>query len=141
LVSGTYVKLTNNWKNGDVIELDIPMPVVLMQANPLVEETKNQVAVKRGPVVYCLESEGISKETDINTVSLDVNSNFKTKKITIKNKEVVSIAGKGLVETENWNNKLYKPINSSKTSVEVIFIPYFSWGNRLKGEMTVWMPY
>ena len=32
------------------------MPVRLMEANPLVEEDLNQVAVQRGPVVYCLES-------------------------------------------------------------------------------------
>ena len=141
VVSGTYVKLVNNWKKGDVIELDIPMPVELMQANPLVEETKNQVAVKRGPIVYCLESEDISKKVDINTIILDVNSNFSTKKSTIKNKEIIAITGKGFVETENWNNKLYKLMTSSKTSVDVTLIPYFSWGNRLKGEMTVWLPY
>lgn len=141
IVSGTYVKLANNWKKGDIIELDIPMPVELMQANPLVEETKNQVAVKRGPIVYCLETEDISKEADINTIVLDVNSNFNTKKSTIKNREIIAITGKGFVETENWNNKLYKPMTSSKTSVDVTLVPYFTWGNRLKGEMTVWMPY
>lgn len=141
IVSGTYVKLANNWKKGDIIELDIPMPVELMQANPLVEETKNQVAVKRGPIVYCIETEDISKEADINTIILDVNSNFSTKKSSIKNREIIAITGKGFVEAENWNNKLYKPMTSSKTSVDVTLVPYFTWGNRLKGEMTVWIPY
>jgi hypothetical protein len=141
VVSGTYVKLVNNWKKGDVIELDIPMPVELMQANPLVEETKNQVAVKRGPIVYCLESEDISKETDINTVVLDINSNFNTKKTTIKDREVVVIEGKGFVDANNWKEALYKPITLSKKSIGITLVPYFSWGNRLKGEMTVWMPY
>ena len=32
------------------------MRVRLMQAHPLVEEARNQVAVRRGPIVYCLES-------------------------------------------------------------------------------------
>ncbi|MCW4094571.1 glycoside hydrolase family 127 protein [Segatella copri] len=27
-----------------------------MEANPLVEENKNQIAVMRGPIVYCLEN-------------------------------------------------------------------------------------
>ncbi|WP_427874180.1 glycoside hydrolase family 127 protein [Flavobacterium sp. MMS24-S5] len=47
IVSGTYLKLNQKWKKGDVIELNLPMPVELMEANPLVEEVKNQVAVKR----------------------------------------------------------------------------------------------
>ena len=32
------------------------MPVRLMEAHPLVEEARNQIAVQRGPIVYCLES-------------------------------------------------------------------------------------
>ena len=32
------------------------MPVKLLEANPLAEEIRNQVVVKRGPLVYCLES-------------------------------------------------------------------------------------
>ena len=60
------------------------MPVELMQADPLAEETKNQVAVKRDSIVYCLETEDILKEADINTIILDVNSNLSTKKSAIK---------------------------------------------------------
>ena len=36
--------------------LELPMPARLMQAHPLVEEARNQVAVQRGPLVYCVES-------------------------------------------------------------------------------------
>lgn len=140
-ISGSYAKLSSNWKKGDVIELNITMPVELMQANPLVEETKNQIAVKRGPIVYCLESEDISKEIDINTVVLDIESNFNTKKTNIKDREVVVIEGKAFVDSENWDQVLYKPITISKKSINITLVPYFSWGNRLKGEMTVWMPY
>jgi len=32
------------------------MTVKMIEANPLAEEIRNQVAVKRGPIVYCLES-------------------------------------------------------------------------------------
>ena len=64
IVSGSYQKVAQKWKKGDVIELNIPMPVELMQANPLVEEIKNQVAVKRGPIVYCLESNELPANTE-----------------------------------------------------------------------------
>jgi len=54
--SGTYTELSRKWKKGDQIELILPMEAQLIEAHPLVEEVRNQVAVKRGPVVYCIES-------------------------------------------------------------------------------------
>ena len=53
---GTYAEIRRVWSAGDVVELTLPMPARLMQAHPLVEEARNQVAVQRGPLVYCLES-------------------------------------------------------------------------------------
>ena len=141
LKSGSYAELSKNWKKGDVIEFNIPMPVELMQANPLVEETKNQVAVKRGPVVYCIESADLSEKTDINSIVLDVNSPFNTEKFNLKNREVVCIKGKAFVEDTNWTKALYKPLNRDKKQIDITLVPYYSWGNRGKGEMTVWMPY
>lgn len=141
LKSGSYAELSKNWKKGDVIEFNIPMPVELMQANPLVEETKNQVAVKRGPVVYCIESADLSEKTDINSIVLDVNSTFNTEKFNLKNREVVCIKGKAFVEDTNWTKALYKPLNRDKKQIDITLVPYYSWGNRGKGEMTVWMPY
>lgn len=139
IVSGTYLNITRKWKKSDVIEINMPMPVELMQANPLVEETKNQVAVKRGPIVYCLESQDISKPTAINNVLLDLNSDFKTNETKIKNRKVVSVLADAFIQTNNWDNKLYQPINKEKKIVQLVLIPYFSWGNRLKNEMTVWL--
>jgi DUF1680 family protein len=48
--------ISKEMKKGDRIELIFDMPATLLESNPLVEETKNQVTVKRGPIVYCLES-------------------------------------------------------------------------------------
>ncbi|HRW05617.1 MAG TPA: glycoside hydrolase family 127 protein, partial [Caldilineaceae bacterium] len=53
---GTYCRIEREWAAGDVVVIDLPLPVRLLQSHPLVEETRNQVAVMRGPVVYCLES-------------------------------------------------------------------------------------
>jgi len=38
------------WRPGDLLDLDLAMPPQLVEANPLVEETRNQLAVKRGPL-------------------------------------------------------------------------------------------
>ncbi len=137
-ISGSYLKINRQWKKGDVISLDIPMPVQLMEANPLVEETKNQLAVKRGPLVYCLESNGISEEASVNDIVLDMNSDFKTETIKVDNRDLVAIKAQGFLNSESWDKKLYQPIQKSKTEVSLQLVPYFSWGNANSKEMTVW---
>jgi DUF1680 family protein len=141
IVSGTYLKLNQKWKKGDVIELNLPMPVELMEANPLVEEVKNQVAVKRGPLVYCLESDQLPAKISVNDVALNLKSNFATNNFTLNNRNLVSIDAEAVINSNNsWNKTLYKPLSSKDaTAVQVKLIPYFAWGNKGKGEMTVWM--
>ncbi|WP_370479480.1 aceric acid hydrolase [Tamlana flava] len=141
MVSGSYSKLTRKWKKGDVIELNVPMPVQLMQANPLVEEAKNQVAVKRGPIVYCLETADLPVKVSINNISLDVNSELSPKKFVLNGREVMGINAKAFVEETNWDKTLYKPISKNKEQIDIQLVPYYTWGNRGNGEMTVWMPY
>lgn len=141
IVSGSYQKIAQKWKKGDVIELNIPMPVELMQANPLVEEVKNQVAVKRGPIVYCLESNELPANVKVNDVVLDLNSKFTTDFIKIDNRQLLSITANSSITKDNsWDKKLYKPI-SAKDNKEysIKLIPYFAWGNHGKGEMSVWL--
>ncbi len=141
IVSGTYFKIAQKWKKGDVIELNIPMPVELMQANPLVEEAKNQVAVKRGPIVYCLESDQLPANTSVNNVILDVNSKFKTSFIELHNRKLLSIDATSVINQDSsWDKKLYKPFSTKQVKeYNLKLIPYFAWGNHGKGEMTVWM--
>ncbi|HQE33703.1 MAG TPA: glycoside hydrolase family 127 protein [Flavobacterium alvei] len=141
IASGSYQKIAQKWKKGDVIELNIPMPVELMQANPLVEEVKNQVAVKRGPIVYCLESNELPANTKVNDVILDVNSKFTTDFIKIDNRQLLSItASSSIIPDNSWDKKLYKPISiKDNKEYTVKLIPYFAWGNQGKGEMSVWL--
>jgi hypothetical protein len=141
IVSGSYQKIAQKWKKGDVIELNIPMPVELMQANPLVEEIKNQVAVKRGPIVYCLESDQLPANISVNDVLLDVNSKFTTDFIKIDNRQLLSINASSSITPDNsWDKKLYKPISTKDNKEYTIkLIPYFAWGNSGKGEMSVWL--
>ena len=46
------------------------MDVVFVQAHPLVEEARNQVAVMRGPIVYCLESVDLPEGVGVDDVAL-----------------------------------------------------------------------
>src|SRR5207237_8162234 len=50
-----YVALTRTWKKGDVIELNLPMPVRRVVANEQVAADRGRVAIQRGPIVYAAE--------------------------------------------------------------------------------------
>ncbi len=136
----TYTKVNKIWKVGDKIELILDMPTVLMESNPLVEETKNQVAIKRGPLVYCLESADI-KDANIFSVVIPAKTQFVTKSVTIANTSVVGLQGTAqLMQNKHWKKSLYKPMNTTTKPIRITLIPYYAWANRGKTDMSVWLP-
>ncbi len=59
-VAGSYIRLENNWKQGDIIELALPMKVVLQQWT----ENKNSVSVNYGPLTFSLKIKEYYKKMD-----------------------------------------------------------------------------
>jgi uncharacterized protein len=140
-VSGNYIEINRKWTKNDLIELNLPMPVRLIESNPLVEETRNQVAIMRGPVVYCLESPDIQNGKSIFDLGVSMLSNFKPVKTMINKNEIIVLEGNAeVINTSNWNNKLYQELSAIRDTLPIKLIPYFAWNNRGKSEMTVWMP-
>lgn len=129
------------WKSGDQIDIYIDMPVALIESNPLVEETRNQVAIKKGPMVYCLESADLPghKISDVQIISA---IRFKQEEMTIDGGRVMALTGRTHLRTDNeWGNKLYKEINTKYKPVTIKLIPYYAWANRGKTDMRVWLPF
>jgi len=58
------------------VELVLDMPVKLLESNPLVEETRNQTVVKRGPLVYCLEGIDVQGAKSIDNVLIPADIQF-----------------------------------------------------------------
>ncbi len=139
--ANTYATLNRVWKKGDVVELDMEMRVKLMESNPLVEETRNQVVVKRGPLVYCLEGMDVADGRRIDDVLIPSTIQFTPTEITIDGSKMIALDGEArLMDEASWNNVLYREVGKADRTVKIRLIPYFAWGNRGKSEMTVWMP-
>jgi DUF1680 family protein len=51
-----YLPITRTWKSGDVVRLNLPLQVRRVYSNPKVSANQGRVAIARGPIVYCLES-------------------------------------------------------------------------------------
>jgi uncharacterized protein len=138
---GVFVPVNRKWKAGDVIEWNMQMPVTLIESNPLVEETRNQVSVKRGPIVYCLESSDLAKSQSVFDIVIPATTKWKTVPAQIGNAKITALEGEVTVLQNNqWANTLYREVNTTTRPIKIRLIPYFAWANRGQTDMTVWMP-
>ena len=138
----SYLKIQRRWRSGDHIKLELPMPVQLIEANPLAEETRNQIAVKRGPIVYCLESADLPNDVKLSDVAIRRNQQFSSRFDPALLDGVTVLEGKAAQQiADPWQDTLYREISKQEPKeLNIRLIPYFAWGNRGKVEMTVWMP-
>jgi hypothetical protein len=142
--------ITRRWQRGDVITLDFPMQFRLIEANPLVEEATNQVAVMRGPIVYCLEAFDIQPASAtsnaaprISDIAIPADIRLQEVPMTIAGHTFISLQGNALVVgTGHWDNQtLYRPLRPAPPQVAAIrLIPYYAWDNRGFSDMSLWLP-
>jgi uncharacterized protein len=142
LQPGTFHELRAVWKPGDVIDLNLPMTVRLVEANPYVEESRNHLAVMRGPLVYCLESIDLPKGVRVLNVMLPREVALKPVRADAPLDAMVALQGRAkATASSDWTDTLYREIASETLrEVDIKLIPYFAWDNRGKSEMTVWIP-
>jgi len=140
LEGGRYVEVRRGWKAGDVVEVDMPMPAVLVEANPLVEEDRGQVAVRRGPIVYCLESMDMPGGASVFRVEVPVGVQLAPVAMRIGNSRMMGLEG-NLRLLPDGRGGLYREVSKAPVkTVKVRLVPYYAWDNRGQGDMTVWMP-
>ncbi|MHC4751427.1 MAG: aceric acid hydrolase [Planctomycetota bacterium] len=142
LKSEQYFEISRLWSAGDVIELILPMPVQLIEANPIVEEVRNQVAVKRGPIVYCLESIDLPDGVQAKDVAISQTIKFQTHYDKDLLGGISVLKGQALILSgSDWGEALYRVMSPQKPRVvDIRMIPYYAWSNRGDSEMTVWIP-
>lgn len=139
---GTYLAIERQWQTGDQVEVNLPMQPCLVQANPLVEQDRNQMAVRRGPVLYCLEGHDLPEGVDLDEVYLPTevefeqiyDENFLGGLVTL-NGRLVRLA------QPDWRNRLYRTAEKVEGHmVEARLIPYYAWANRGEAKMSVFLP-
>ena len=110
-----YLTIGREWKAGDTVELNIPMPVKRIRAHEKVVADRGRLAVERGPIVYC--AEGCDNGGKAYDAVLPADATFTDDTITIGDKTFPAL----------------------KASNGLKLIPYCLWDNRAPGnEMQCW---
>jgi DUF1680 family protein len=146
LAPGTYAEIRRIWRAGDVVELALDFSPVLLESNPLVEETLDQVAVRNGPIIYCLESNDLPEGVRLTDVALELGDTprtFTAQPETIAGAHVVTLTTPALaLQRPAWtSDQLYREVApAAARTIPLKLVPYYAWGNRGDTEMTVWLP-
>ena len=125
-----YATINRHWQSGDRVDLQLPMTIRRVLANPQVAANRGRVALERGPLVYCLEDVDNGGQA-ANLILPD------TEKLDSKYENdllggMVLLEGEGLV---------VDPEDPTKTKpVPLVAIPYYAWNHREPGRMAVWLP-
>jgi DUF1680 family protein len=102
----------------------------------------DKVALKRGPIIYCIEHSD-NPRFDPWNVMLPLSSPLKTEWVPELLNGIMVIQGEAFtVETDSFKNSLYQSVTgvSFKTRrVRFKAIPYYAWANRDPRPMIVWM--
>ena len=142
LVPQSYVVLDRDWSIGDTIDLTLPMNVRLLEAHPRVEAVRNQVAVQRGPIVYCLESPDLPDGVDVSNVVVPRDITLTPRHDPTLLGGVTVLEGDVLIDqSEDWAGQLYRDMrNVPRKRVRATLIPYYAWNNRGESKMSIWLP-
>ena len=133
-----YLVLDREWKPGDRVELDLPMPIERVAANPQVKADQGLLAIQRGPIVYCVEQ--CDQAAPIAALWLPREAELKATREPRLLGGVVTITGEARAASEQqWRRNLYQSA-APASRVALKAIPYYAWDNREPGAMRVWLP-
>jgi DUF1680 family protein len=146
--AGQYLPVRRRWAAGDTVTLRFNMATQVLEANAQITENNGRVAVQRGPLVYCMEQidqgEGVALKDVALSADKSSSGRFEEKfdKDLLGGILVLRHAG-AVYEESPDRSSLYFSHNApppKSRPVELTFIPYYAWANRVQTPMQVWTP-
>jgi DUF1680 family protein len=127
-----YAMLLRTWKQGDTVELDLPMPVHRVVANDQVAADRNRFAIERGPIIFAAEWPD-SPTHKVRNLVLSDNGRLTARFDPALLNGVEVVTGRAVGLRYDASGKIVRSEQSFTA------IPYYAWANRGRGEMTVWV--
>ncbi len=133
-----YARIEREWRSGDVVTLDLPMLAERVYAHPAIAADAGNVALRRGPLVYCLEQADHSIELD--RIALPQASALAERFAPELLGGVVTIDAVAVaLDDSDWDGALYRTARPAIQSATLKAIPYYAWDHCAPGRMRVWL--
>lgn len=132
-VNNGYMVVDQDWKKGDQLEFEFPMEVKMLTARTELKQDQGRIALQRGPIVYCVE--GADNNGKAWNLIVPKNTRFETIDQKILDESVKAITAEVPVVLVGEDGQ---SLVTEKR--KIIAIPYYTWANRGKNEMQLWLP-
>ena len=138
-----YWRIRRQWRAGDVLRLNFTMRTLNLRSNSNVASNRGQIALQRGPIIYCLEktdnTEPMSEIGLLKYVALE--PEWRPELLGGVN----VLRGSGVqMNGDDAYDDLFFNIGTTRqhapSPLQVTAIPYYAWANREPGAMRIWMP-
>ena len=137
LVDRGYAHINRIWKSGDQVSLTLEMPPERIYAHPDVRADQGRVALKRGPIVYCLEA--VDNAAPVQRLALPRDSAIEARFEASLLGGCAVLSGPALA-LQPPSDALYDTRHSGTKPARFQAVPYHLWDHRDPGEMAVWLP-
>jgi hypothetical protein len=132
-VESGYLVIEREWKIGDQVTYDLPMQVNRLISSSDLKFDNNRVAIQRGPIVYCVE--GADNDNKAWNFILPSTVDFEISDQTILDEPIKALSAIVPVLSVSADGS---SLQTQKKKITAI--PYYTWANRGKNEMQVWLP-
>ena len=135
---GGYLVVKRAWADGDRVELDLPMAIRRLEADPLVAEASGRVALARGPLVYCVEQ--CDTEAPLSGLVVPDGAALRLGPPEPRLLGARTLVGTAAAREGSASGDLYRESRPHTTrAMPLTAVPYALWDNREAGPMQVWV--
>ena len=128
-----YAIVKRTWNPGDIVEWVMPLNVLRVASKDEVKNNSDRMALQRGPLVYCVESPDNGEAWNL-IVPRDAKITDRESRVLSEKIVALDMEAKSVSPTRDGNGV-------EVTDKQVTAIPYYTWCNRGKSQMQVWLPY
>lgn len=132
-IKNGYMVIGHDWRKGDQLEFEFPMEVKIINARTELKQDQGRIAIQRGPLVYCVE--GTDNDGKAWNIIVPEDTKFETIDYKVLDETVKAITAEVPVVTVMDGGESLKTEKK-----KIVAIPYYTWANRGKNEMQVWLP-
>ncbi len=133
-----YLKILRRWAAGDRVALNLPMSPERLHAHPDVRQDRGRVALRRGPLVYCVEGRDVAGPVAHHRLPPTAPLATTWRDDLLGGIATITAPAQR-VDAETWGNALYRSTPAPERPSPLTAVPYCLWCNRGPNPMQVWL--